>query len=191
MQGLERFWDCIPIGRENAIQYEQLEWLWNMSNRRVREILAELSCFDNGDNYILIRSSRGGGFYLTDDPDDIAAYRREVYSRAIKTFAPLKKINRVQRDTAPEAINYSFTNNLRLKRLECGMTQAQVVTRMKYFDSSFDESMLSKFENGYALPTPKQLHALASILNCEPFVLVGGLEYGLIISSDLSGLQVP
>ncbi len=172
VEDLWKYWDSIPVGRENALTYEQLEEMWGMSSRSVRRTLADLSRLDNGDNYILIRSSANKGFYLSDDPQDIAAYKKECRSRAVKTFAPLKKINRVLSDILPEEINYSFTNNLKLIRKQCGMTQASVCVRMQYYDKTFDASMLSKLEDGWAMPTPVQLSALAHIYGCAPFELV-------------------
>ena len=172
MDDLLRYWRCIPVGRENAVTYPQLEKKWGMSERSVRKTLAELSRFDNGDNYILIRSSAGRGFYLSDDPEEIAAYKRECRSRAIKTFAPLKKINRVLADVLPDEINYSFVNNMKLVRKERHMRQDDVCEQMRAVDPSFDKSKLSRLENGYALPTPAQLHALARIYGCEPLELV-------------------
>ena len=49
----------------------------------------------NGDDYILIRSSQNCGFFKSKKPEVIAAYRREVYNRAMNTLKPLKKIKRV------------------------------------------------------------------------------------------------
>lgn len=172
MEDLLRYWRCIPVGKENAITYPQLEQRWSMSERQVRKMLAELSSFDNGDNYILIRSSVGRGFYLTDDPAEIMAYKRECKSRATKTFAPLKKINRVLADVLPEEINYSFVNNLKLMRKSREMTQDRVCEFMRVVDPSFDKSKLSRLENGYALPTPVQLQAMARIYGCETHELV-------------------
>ena len=92
---LARFWNDIPIGKEFAISYLELCSLWNLSERAVRSRLHELSYFDNGDSFILIRSSNGRGFYRTDDISEIERYKRECTSRAKKTFAPLRKIRRV------------------------------------------------------------------------------------------------
>lgn len=89
------YWSCIPVGRENAITYPELCLLWNCSERKVRSILHELSYWDNDDEYILIRSSHGRGFYKTDNVQDIEKYKRECTNRARHTFAPLKKINRL------------------------------------------------------------------------------------------------
>ena len=92
---MERYYVDIPIGKENAVTYQQLMAKWNCSHRKVRDILHELSGFDNGDGYILIRSSHGKGFYLTDNQTEIEKYRKECYNRAVHTFAPFKKINRI------------------------------------------------------------------------------------------------
>lgn len=71
------FWDDIPIGKEYAVTYFELCQKWNCSERAVRNILHDLSLYDNGDNYILIRSGRSKGFYKTDDESEIKAYKRE------------------------------------------------------------------------------------------------------------------
>ena len=92
---LELAWQQIPIGKENAVTYTQLCAMWNMSERAVRQRLHDLSYFDNGDQYILIRSSHGKGFYRTDDTAEIERYKRECTNRARHTFAPLRKIRRV------------------------------------------------------------------------------------------------
>lgn len=187
---LEAYWSSIPVGRENAASYTHLEYLWQVGERQVRKIMEHLSSYDNGDNYILIRSSRGGGFYRTDDPEDIAAYKQECYGRAMKVLTPLKKINRVLRLKTAVGINYSFTNNIRLVRLERGYTQQQVCNWLQELGWGIDVGTLSKMENSYVLPTPAYLNALAVILECEPFELVDMQEYQTEIKSGLSGLQV-
>lgn len=96
---LKSYWESIPIGKENAIDYFQLMEQWTKRDREVRKILHELSAYDNGDNYILIRSARdGGGLYRTQNEQDIKAYRKECFNMARSTFAPLEKINRVLND---------------------------------------------------------------------------------------------
>ena len=80
----------------SSFTYEDLQFFFSCGRRKCREILAELSAFDSGDDYILIRSSHdGGGFYKTRDHAKIEAYRKEVYNRAMNTLKPLKKIKRV------------------------------------------------------------------------------------------------
>lgn len=185
------YWESIPVGKENAATYAALEHMWGVSTRQVRKILEALSKHDNGDNYVLIRSSKGGGFYRTDDPQDIAAYKRECHGRAIKTLAQLRKINRVLRGAGTDYINYSFTNNIKLIRTERGLTQGDVCRRLRENGHMIDESILSRFENGVVLPTPALLDALADILSCAPFYLMGMSLYGFDICEAHSGLQVP
>lgn len=91
---LRTYWDMIPTDGAGA-NYDTLSFLWQCNKRQVRLILAELSAWDNGDDYILIRSSYNNGFYKTNDPAKITAYKKEVYHRAINTMRPLKKIRRV------------------------------------------------------------------------------------------------
>lgn len=168
-QMLKFFWEKIPTWKENAISYDALCFLFGCKKRRLREILHELSTYDNGDNMILIRSSKGGGFYKTDNPAEIEAYRREVYSRGKHVFAPLRKINRV---LAPDGGQLKMTNNLKTTRLALGMMQTEVCAKMKQVDPSFDVAMLSRMENDRCLPTPFQLAHLAAIYGCTAVDLV-------------------
>ena len=92
---LKKYWENIPTGKENAVMYEYLIILWKCSKRHVRDILNELSRYDSGDNFILIRSSRGKGFYKTDKTEEIEDFRRECLSRGRSCLSPIKKMNRV------------------------------------------------------------------------------------------------
>lgn len=89
------YWNDIPVGKVNAVTYEDLIIKWKVSKRTVRELLNSLSRYDSGDNYILIRTSRGKGFYKTDHQEEIEAFRRECLSRGRSCLAPVKKMNRV------------------------------------------------------------------------------------------------
>lgn len=91
----EEYWKQLPIGKENAYTYNELCKMWKCSERTARSILHELSSYDNGDNLILIRSSKSKGFYLTDDTDEIESYRKECLNKGRSIFAPIKKCNRV------------------------------------------------------------------------------------------------
>lgn len=88
---LERYWCMIPIGKENALEYPELMSLWGKNERQVRAILHELSCMDNGDNYVLVRSGSMKGFYRTDDTSTLSAYRSECLSKGKSIFAPVKR----------------------------------------------------------------------------------------------------
>ena len=165
------YWNDLPIGRENAVTYTVLCDLWQVSERKARAILHELSLFDNGDDYILIRSSNGKGFYKTDKADEMKAYRRECLSKGRSVFAPVKKINRVLSNDAEQ---YSLTNNMRVIREQRGLKQRVVCAEMKRYDRAFDISLLSKYENGVCMPTPYQLAKIAQIYGVEPFELIDG-----------------
>lgn len=166
---LELYWNEIPIGKENAWSYGMLCAVWGKDKRTCREIMHQLSRYDNGDDLILIRSSNGNGFYRTSDPDDIIAYRAECLNRGRNTLAPLRKIDRVLK---PEDGQLSITNNLKAVRVSCGKSAAEVCREMQVFDPAFDTPMLSRMENGRCLPTPLQLAHLAAVYRCVPRDLV-------------------
>ncbi len=169
MDSLKAYWDDIPIGKEKAIAYPTLCVMWGCDTRKARAILHELSLYDNGDNYILIRSSKRKGFYKTDDEAEIQAYKRECLNKGRSVFAPVKKINRVLNVNTDQ---YSLTNNLRVVRESIGLKQSQVCSIMKRYDRAFDKSLLSKMENGVCLPTYYQLSKLADIYGVQAFELL-------------------
>ena len=162
---LELYWSEIPVGKQNAASYPELMAKWGKKERDVRFILHELSLFDNGDNYILIRSSKkGGGFYKTDNTDDIKAYREECLAKGRSNFAPVKKINRVLKAGSQQL---NMTNNLRLMREAAGLKQAEVCKIMRKIDINFDPPLLSRMENNVCLPTFMQCRKLAEIYDCS------------------------
>lgn len=175
---LSLYWEEIPTGKENAVDYIMLCDLWNKKERQVREILHELSLLDNGDDFVLIRSSKSKGFYKTDDKAEIEAYRKECLNKGRSVFAPVKKCNRILK---ADSLQYEMFNNLRMIRIAFGMKQRDVCKQMKKFDKAFDVSLLSKMENGVCLPTFAQLAKLAEIYGVEPSVLV---------QADLSALDL-
>ena len=175
LEDFQTYWDDIPVGRENAVTYAELCALWGgCDTRQARKILHDLSRYDNGDNYILIRSSGCKGFYKTDDESDIQAYKRECLNKGRSVFAPVKKINRVLSENTTQ---YSLINNLRVLREGKGITQREVCKRMRVYDRNFDKSLLSKMENGVCLPTYYQLSKLALILDCTPSELLAADLY--------------
>lgn len=166
---LEVYWSDIPTNKKQAVSYDVLRMWWNTNPREVRRILHELSSFDNGDNYVLIRSGKNKGFYKTDDAETIKAYKQECLNKGRSVFAPIKKINRV---LSAGSSQYSMINNLRVVREGLNIRQAQVCDYMQRFDEAFDVPMLSKMENGVCLPTPFQLARLAEFYGCDPQELV-------------------
>lgn len=168
---LEYYYNSIPAGRENAVTYPALCAQWGMSERQVRQKLHQLSMWDSGDNFVIIRSGHGKGFYKTDDINEIKRFKKEIMAKAKSNFAPLGKINRIlSNDT--EALQTSIFNNLKVVRCEQGRYQSEVVEYMRKFDKAFDTPMLSKFENGFCLPTPYQLMKLADFYHCNPSDLI-------------------
>lgn len=164
---LAMYWNAIPIGKENALTYTELRIMWNCTERKARAILHELSLYDSGDDFILIRSARSKGFYRTDNKDEMIAYKQECLAKGRSIFAPVKKINRILNENVTQ---YSFTNNLRVVRERCGLSQTEVCHRVN--DIGFDKFLLSKMENGICLPTDYQLHRLAQIYGVRAHELI-------------------
>lgn len=171
---LELFWDDIPTEKEAAVTYEELKQMWNRCERNVRKILQDLSSFDNGDNYILLRSGKNAGFYKTDNLAEIKEYKQECLNKGRSLFAPIKKINRVINANAEQ---FSVENNMRVIREEKGMTQADVCRELNKYDKAIDKAMLSKMENAVCMPTPYQLAIMSRIYDCEPYDLIKGDLY--------------
>ena len=162
---LELYWSEIPVGKTNAVTYPELMIMWDRKERDVRQILHDLSAYDNGDDYILIRSAKNrGGFYRTNNIDEIKAYRKECLAKVKSMFAPVHKCNRVLDINTDQ---FGMINNLRVVREAAGMSQTAVCAEMKQFDAHFDEPLLSKMENGVCLPTRFQCARLAEIYDCE------------------------
>lgn len=168
---LELFWNDIPVGKEKAVDYDELSALWDKSEREVRRILHFLSLLDNGDEYILIRSGKNKGFFKTSDEKEIEAYKKECLQKGRSVFAPIRKINRVLSNNAEQ---FTFENNLRTFREMKGLPQKAVCEYMQKFDTAVDPPMLSKFESGVCLPTPYQLAKLAAFYGAQPQELING-----------------
>ena len=166
----EHYWNTIPVGKENAIEYSDLCLLWGVTYRNARKILQELGKFDNGDNYILIRSGTGKGFYRTDESSTIKRFKKECLNKGRSMFAPIKKINRVLH--TQEDMQFNICNNLRDVRIARNIKQTEVVKYVQKFDKRFDVSLLSKMENGVIIPHPIHLHYMAEFYGCEPHELI-------------------
>lgn len=169
---IKNYLDTIPIGKENAISYPLLCLNWKVDEREARRIMHELSLYDSGDEFILIRSSKSAGFYRTDDREEIKKYRLECLNKGRSCFAPVKKINRILKDDLITSNTINFFNNLKNIRLAKGLKQTEVIEKLKEIEPSVDVSLLSKFENSVCVPTPTQLIKLASIYECSPSELI-------------------
>ena len=80
------YWDDIPNVKEEAVTYAELTMWWNTNEREVRRILHELSCYDNGDNYILIRSGQNKGFYKTDKKRRNRSIQKRMFEQRAQRF---------------------------------------------------------------------------------------------------------
>lgn len=89
------YYRYLPTTKESAISREDLCKIWRLSDRAVRAIIQTLRNMDNGDDMVIISSSNGKGYYRTSDRDAIRAFHKETNSRALSTFGPLKKVNRI------------------------------------------------------------------------------------------------
>lgn len=67
-------------------------------------------------------------------------------------------------------------NRLQDRRLELGLTQPQVSEMLKEVDPRMDVGMVSRFERGACLPTPKVLRALEGALQAPRTTLYGAEE---------------
>ena len=157
-------WNDIPIGRENAVTYDDLCAKWGKNKRAVRRILQEISREDNGDGYVLIRTAHGHGFYRTDDEYEIASYRKEILNRGRNVLAALKKVNRVLKHSDGQM---EIFNNIKCLRETLGMRQKDVCEAMWSKGIPIDCGLLSKFENGVCLPLPDHVSAMAEIFAVE------------------------
>ena len=77
-------------------------------------------------------------------------------------------------------------NNLRKRRFELGMSQAQLSDALKKVDSHMDVGMISRFENGVCLPLPTALKALETALRAPASELFDADELATI--GELSAL---
>lgn len=169
----EEMYNSIPVGSENAISKEDLKTLWGVkSERGVRLAIAEMRQIDNGDNYVIVSFSNGKGYYKTDDPEEIANFKREIISRAKNTFAPLKKANRILLNYENQ-LEFIPANNLKAAREEVGLQAKYVVEVIKQKDPTFDKVTMSRIENNKCLPTALQISIMSSLYGKSSGELVG------------------
>lgn len=70
----------IPVGRNNAVTRMALSGRWNMPDRKVRRQIARFR-EDDSDGMIVVSSSRGRGYYRTNDPEEIRAFIGDTSAR--------------------------------------------------------------------------------------------------------------
>lgn len=164
------YYESIPIGKENAISKLELMMLWNVSDREVRKKVRELREYDNGDDFVIISTSKNQGYYKSNNRDEMRSYKEETSRRAKHTFTPLKKVNRILGAHEEQA---SFTNNLKMARMQAKLKGDDVIPYFKKIDPRFDKSLLSKIENGLCMPNPNQLTIMSKLYNKTIEELIG------------------
>ena len=170
---LEKMYDSIPVGKENAISKERLQELWGFTNERaVRKTIAELRKLDNGDNFIIVSTSGCKGFYRTDDPEDILRYKKETLNRAKHTFAPLGKVNRILMESDTQ-LEFAAPNKLREAREAAGLKAKDVIPIIQKYDPNFNKVTMSMIENDKAYPTALQLKLMSKLYKQSTTELVG------------------
>ena len=80
-------------------------------------------------------------------------------------------------------------NTLQRRRTELGLTQPQVSDALKVADPRMDVGMVSRFERGACLPTPKVLEALESILQAPRTALFEADELAAIAEFESDSTQ--
>lgn len=82
--------EMIPYGRENAISRKHLSALAGLSDRETRRCIAKLRAEDDGTNIIIASTSRGRGYFRTDNPEEIDGFIRDMLSRVTHTLNAIK-----------------------------------------------------------------------------------------------------
>lgn len=94
----ERVYAALPYGRENALSRRELCTRLSIPDRELRRSIGRLRAQDNGDGYVIMSTSHHGGYWRTDDINDIRQFYRETSARARSTFRPLRKARRLMHE---------------------------------------------------------------------------------------------
>lgn len=87
----------IPIGKENAILREELEILWDMSDRQVRKTIERFRESDNTDPFPILSTSHSAGYWRSNDRDELEHYANEMDAKARKHFLAAQEAKRALR----------------------------------------------------------------------------------------------
>lgn len=172
MKTLDEMYKDIPIGKQNAVSRQELMAAWGVSDRMVRSKIAAMRREDNGDNYAIISTCNGRGYYKTDNIKDILAFKKETTARGKQTFNALRKINRILQ-TNSNQMELVSVNRLKDARKAAGIQAKEVVEIVRKYDPLFDKSIMSRIENGRCAPTSLQLSIMADLYGKTPAELTG------------------
>ena len=81
----------IPVGRQHAISKEELAARWGCSTREARRAIADFRADTaKAGDYCILSTSTGGGYWRSNDVEEISAFIKETESRARNTFLSRK-----------------------------------------------------------------------------------------------------
>ena len=86
--------NLIPTGKENAISRERLAELAKLPDRTVREHIEQA----RRDGWYIITHAQRGGYYRTEDIDEIEYQYRIDRARALSVLSRLKAMRRCLKD---------------------------------------------------------------------------------------------
>jgi len=81
----------IPVGRQNAISRQDLARLWQVSDRKMRDIVADMRSKPDIDGTAILSTSHSpSGYWRSRDLEEIKAFIHETEARAKSTFVALR-----------------------------------------------------------------------------------------------------
>lgn len=89
----EQVFNCMNVGYENKITYDEIQAKTGLSKRRIRQDIAEL----REDGHAIISSSHFNGFFVPDienGVEDVMRMRAETLSRIEHLFKTVKTCDR-------------------------------------------------------------------------------------------------
>lgn len=168
---LERYWNDIPTGRENAISRAALMRKWKKSDREVRRIISDLRNDERFGDAVICSSHRNEGYFKSTEPAHIAQFIKETRNRAINTLKPAKNAARVLRILQTgegQTVQGNMLCCLRDIRKASGMSQTDFERAMRQRYGEFNRVVLSAIENGTVVMTDAQTQYAAEVLQCDP-----------------------
>lgn len=83
--------DALPYGREHAIPSQTLASI--LGFRSVRDLQKAVEA-ERAAGYVILSDTTGGGYYLSDDPDELRRFTRTLYARARNTMRAAESAQR-------------------------------------------------------------------------------------------------
>ena len=85
---------ALSYGRRNAIRRDSLAMLLDLSDRRLRQIIEEARAC----GYVILSLPNGGGYYLSNDTDEIHAFYLREKARAASILHRLRPIHKILKE---------------------------------------------------------------------------------------------